>query len=61
MQIEEIRSQLKINVSVASGSPPAPAPIESFEDMVNSLKKKKKFSNFFLKLLYLVMFYLFFW
>ncbi|KAI9377846.1 hypothetical protein POPTR_019G130900v4 [Populus trichocarpa] len=32
-QIEEIRSQLKINVSVASGSPPAPAPIESFEDM----------------------------
>jgi ATP-dependent RNA helicase DDX5/DBP2 len=42
MQIEEIRSQLKINVSVASGSPPAPAPIESFEDMVNSLLKKKE-------------------
>ncbi|CAK7323483.1 unnamed protein product [Dovyalis caffra] len=32
-QIEEIRSRLNIDVSVASGSPPAPAPIESFEDM----------------------------
>uniref|UniRef100_A0A6N2LJW5 RNA helicase n=1 Tax=Salix viminalis TaxID=40686 RepID=A0A6N2LJW5_SALVM len=32
-QIEEIRSRLNIDVSVASGSPPAPAAIESFEDM----------------------------
>ncbi|KAF9670960.1 hypothetical protein SADUNF_Sadunf13G0123400 [Salix dunnii] len=32
-QIEEIRSRLNIEVSVASGSPPAPAAIESFEDM----------------------------
>jgi ATP-dependent RNA helicase DDX5/DBP2 len=36
MQIAEIRSRLNIDVSVASGSPLAPAAIESFEDMVNS-------------------------
>ncbi|KAJ6758267.1 ATP-DEPENDENT RNA HELICASE DBP2-LIKE [Salix koriyanagi] len=36
-QIEEIRSRLNIDVSVASGSPPAPAAIESFEDMAQAM------------------------
>lgn len=34
MQIEEVRLRLNVDVTVASDSPPAPAPIESFEDMV---------------------------
>lgn len=34
VQIEEVRSRLNIDVAVASNSPPAPAPIESFTDMV---------------------------
>ncbi|XP_014518797.1 DEAD-box ATP-dependent RNA helicase 20 [Vigna radiata var. radiata] len=32
-QIEEVRSRLNLDVTVASDSPPAPAPIESFTDM----------------------------
>ncbi|KAG4989501.1 hypothetical protein AAZX31_11G207300 [Glycine max] len=32
-QIEEVRSRLNLDVAVASDSPPAPAPIESFTDM----------------------------
>ncbi|RWR80506.1 ATP-dependent RNA helicase DBP2-like protein [Cinnamomum micranthum f. kanehirae] len=32
-QIEEVRLRLNVDVTVASDSPPAPAPIESFEDM----------------------------
>ncbi|XP_048227048.1 ATP-dependent RNA helicase DBP2 isoform X2 [Ricinus communis] len=32
-QVEDVRARLNIEVTVASGSPPAPAPIESFEDM----------------------------
>lgn len=34
VQIEEVRSRLNLDVTVASDSPPAPAPIESFTDMV---------------------------
>lgn len=34
-QTEEVRSRLNVDVTVASGSPSAPAPIESFADMVN--------------------------
>lgn len=34
LQIEEVRLRLNVDVIVASDSPPAPAPIESFEDMV---------------------------
>jgi len=36
VQIEEVRSRLNLDVTVASDSPPAPAPIESFTDMVFS-------------------------
>ncbi|KAF8402472.1 hypothetical protein HHK36_010557 [Tetracentron sinense] len=32
-QIEEVRLRLNVDVTVASDCPPAPAPIESFEDM----------------------------
>ncbi|KAL5710074.1 RNA helicase [Ranunculus cassubicifolius] len=32
-QIEEVRLRLNVDVNVPSGSPPAPAPIESFTDM----------------------------
>lgn len=32
-QIEEVRSRLNLDVAVATDSPPAPAPIESFTDM----------------------------
>lgn len=34
MQIEDVRMRLNVEVTVALDSPPAPAPIESFEDMV---------------------------
>lgn len=33
-QIEEVRSRLHVDVTVGSGALPAPAPIESFTDMV---------------------------
>ncbi|XP_057987519.1 ATP-dependent RNA helicase DBP2 isoform X2 [Hevea brasiliensis] len=33
-QIEDVRLRLNVEVTVASDSPPAPAPIESFEDML---------------------------
>lgn len=35
LQIEEIRLRLNVDVNVAPGSSSAPAPIESFPDMVS--------------------------
>lgn len=35
IQIEEVRLRLNVDVTVAPDLPPAPAPIESFTDMVN--------------------------
>lgn len=34
VQISEVRSRLNVDVKVSPDSPPAPAPIESFMDMV---------------------------
>lgn len=34
LQIDEVRLRLNLDVIVAPDSPPAPAPIESFTDMV---------------------------
>lgn len=34
LQIEEVRLQLNVEVAVSPDSLPAPAPIESFNDMV---------------------------
>ena len=34
IQIEEVRHRLNLDVTVSSDSPAAPAPIESFNDMV---------------------------
>eukprot|EP01018_Ginkgo_biloba_P004560 Gb_40721 [translate_table: standard] len=32
-QIEEVRARLNVDVEITPGTPPAPAPVESFEDM----------------------------
>lgn len=42
MQIEEVRVRLNLDVTVASDSLPAPAPIESFADMVVNFIDKKR-------------------
>lgn len=39
VQIEEVRLRLNLDVTVASESPAAPAPIESFTDMVFSFTR----------------------
>lgn len=35
MQIEDVRERLNVDVTVALDSSPAPAPVESFTDMVS--------------------------
>jgi len=48
IQIEEVRHRLNLDVTVSSDSPAAPAPIESFNDMVFY------FSNYLIIFLFLL-------